>query len=70
MTDLTKLPILYYKVGNMIFKNGYSCGFKRYELGNWVDDEKWFGKIIFGDFADYERITESEAMAFIKEYYA
>ena len=56
-----KIPTLYYRVGKMIFKSGANIGFKRYENGKWIDDEKWFGKIYFSDFDDFEYISKEEA---------
>ncbi|WP_258232208.1 MULTISPECIES: hypothetical protein [Streptococcus] len=31
----------------------------------WVENEAWYDRLFFGDFSDYEEVTEREANMFI-----
>ena len=31
----------------------------------WIENEAWYNRIFFGDFTDFEEISESEAFAYI-----
>lgn len=32
----------------------------------WIENEAWYNRIFFGDFTDFEEVTDKEAEMFIK----